>query len=115
MSQPKPMSTLSQVMAKLAKEKGIQREFRMSEEGKMRFQDTDHDYQPQDLKIVKNYRFEGASDPDDNAVLYVILDQFGNKGILIDSYGADSNFPGNVFDDFLREIPMDDQEEYNVE
>ena len=56
MSQPKPMSTLSQVMAKLAKEKGIQREFRMSEEGKMRFQDTDHDNQPQDLKIVKNYR-----------------------------------------------------------
>ena len=115
MSQPTPMVTLSQVMAKLAKDKGIHREFRMDEEGTMRFQDTDHQYQPDDLKIVKTYRFEGLSDPDDNAILYVIEDTFGNKGIMIDSYGAESNYPGETFDNFVREIPTEEQEEYNVE
>jgi len=110
-----PMSTLSQVMAKLAKEKGIQREFRMDENGKMSLQDTDHTYQPKDLVVLKTYRFEGASDPDDNAILYVIQDQYQNKGIIIDAYGVDSNYSGDTFDTFIRDIPVDEQDEYNFD
>lgn len=110
-----PMSTLSQVMTKLAKEKGIHREFRMDESGQMTLQDTDHIYQPSDLVVLKTYRFEGASDPDDNAILYVIQDQHQNKGIIIDAYGVDSNYPGDVFDNFIRDIPVDEQDEYNFD
>lgn len=107
------MATLSQVMNKLAKEKGIHREFRMNHNGEMTLQDNHYNYQPQDLVIVKTYRFEGASDPGDNAILYVISDQFNNKGIMIDAYGVDSTNYNENYNDFIREIPVEDHEEYD--
>lgn len=114
MEQPKPMLTLSQVMGKLAKDKGISREFRMNENGEMKLQDSDRNYQPTDLKILKTYRFEGDSNPDDNAVLYVAQDNEGEKGLIMDSYGAKSNYPES-FDDFIRDIPVEESEEYEME
>ncbi len=44
-------------------------------------------YLPQQIKVVNFFRFEGMSDPDDNAVLYVIETGNGVKGTLIDAYG----------------------------
>ena len=111
MSTPKPMLTLSQVMQKLSG-KRIIKEFRMNENCEMKLQDSDKVYQPSDLTIKRTYRFEGDSNPDDNAVLYVAEDKDGNKGMIIDSYGADSNYPGEKFDDFMRDIPVEESEEY---
>ena len=47
---------------------------------------------PADFVIEKFYRFEGASDPDDSAIVYAISSKDGLKGTLIDAYGiyADS-------------------------
>ncbi len=111
--QPKPMLTMSQVMKKLA-DKGITAEFRMDEGGAMHYADDDKVYEPSELKILKSYRFEGASDPADNAVLYVAKSSDGNKGMIIDIYGADSNAPDS-FDEFIREIPVEEEDEYNFE
>src|SRR5690606_27087317 len=99
------MTTLSQVMEKL-KERGIHREFRMNEQGEMMFENSDKIYLSSDLIILKTYRFEGDSNPDDSAVLYVLKDNNENTGMIIDSYGADSNYPGEKFDEFLRNIPI---------
>jgi hypothetical protein len=44
-------------------------------------------YQPENVQVVNFFRFEGMSDPDDNAVLYVIETTDGVKGILIDAFG----------------------------
>lgn len=115
MEQPKPMLTLSQVMSRLASEKDISQEFRMNEQGKMKLQGHAHHYEPNELKIIRTYRFEGDSNPDDNAALYVIEDLSGRKGILIEAYGAESNYPGDTFDKFLREIPVDERDEYKFE
>ncbi len=115
MEKPKPMLTLSQVMGKLAKDKGISKEFRMNENCEMKMQDSDKIYQPEELKILKSYRFEGDSNPADNAVLYVAQDSDGEKGLIIDSYGAESNYPGEKFDDFIRNIPVEESEEYSFE
>lgn len=79
----------------------------------MKFENSDTIYNPSDLTILKTYRFEGDSNPDDNAVLYVVKDNAGNRGMIIDSYGADSNYPGEKFDEFLRAIPVHESEEYN--
>ena len=106
------MTTLSQVMQKLS-ERGIQREFRMSENGEMKFENSEKVYQPTDLTILKTYRFEGDSNPDDSAVLYVLKDEAGNRGMIIDSYGADSNYPGEKFDEFLRNVPILESNEFN--
>ncbi|GAA4163868.1 hypothetical protein GCM10022217_33490 [Chryseobacterium ginsenosidimutans] len=106
------MTTLSQVMERL-KERGVHREFRMNENCEMKFENSDKNYQPSDLTIMKTYRFEGDSNPDDSAVLYLVKDTSGNMGMIIDSYGADSNYPGQEFDKFLRDIPVDETEDYN--
>jgi hypothetical protein len=41
-----------------------------------------------DLHIVESHRFEGPSSPDDSSVVYAIEAVSGEKGILIDAYGA---------------------------
>jgi hypothetical protein len=106
------MTTLSQVMNTLS-QRGIQREFRMNEASEMKFENSEKVYQPSELTILKTYRFEGDSNPDDNAVLYVVKDNAGNRGMIIDSYGADSNYPGEEFDKFLRDIPIQESDEFN--
>jgi 3-phosphoglycerate kinase len=106
------MTTLSQVMERL-KERGVHREFRMNENCEMKFENSDTNYKPSDLAIIKTYRFEGDSNPDDNAVLYLVKDTAGNMGMIIDSYGADSNYPGEEFDKFLRDIPVEESEDYS--
>ena len=44
-------------------------------------------YEPAQVEVVNFFRFEGESDPDDNAILYVIETSDGKKGTLIDAYG----------------------------
>lgn len=44
-------------------------------------------YQPDEINIINFFRFEGPSDPDDNAILYVIEARDGTKGTLTDAYG----------------------------
>jgi hypothetical protein len=48
------------------------KELNVQEEG-ARFDDLDQLYQPEQLKIVKTYRFEGESDPSDMAVIFLII------------------------------------------
>ncbi|KXK48758.1 MAG: hypothetical protein UZ05_CHB002002002 [Chlorobi bacterium OLB5] len=45
-------------------------------------------YRPEDLIIERIERYEGDSNPSDNAVIYVLTAKDGTKGILVDSYGA---------------------------
>jgi hypothetical protein len=44
-------------------------------------------YAPSEIHIPNFHRFEGYSDPQDNAILYWIETSDGRKGILIDAYG----------------------------
>lgn len=44
---------------------------------------------PEDFEIDKVYRFEGASDPDDAAIVYAIsAPTLGMKGVLVNAYGV---------------------------
>ena len=109
---PKPMLTLSQVMEKL-REKGITDEIRMTDDKKFVISGTEKSYRSEDLKIIRTYRFEGASDPADNMALYLVEDLYGNKAMIIDSYGADSNYDGREFDEFIKSLPTEEKEEYD--
>lgn len=105
------MTTLSSVLEKLRLKKR-DNEFRMYPEGfgttKAKF------YQPQDLKIIRTYRFEGESDPSDNVILYVIEANDGQIGYNMDAYGAYSNHEGDGYDDFIKKIPMEDKEDNHI-
>ena len=46
---------------------------------------------PDEFEITEVYRFEGETDPADEAVLYAIESKDGLKGVLVNAYGPYSN------------------------
>jgi hypothetical protein len=50
--------------------------------------DLDLRLNPEQFNVDEIYRFEGDSNPDDNAVVYAISSTTGVKGTLVDGYGA---------------------------
>jgi hypothetical protein len=61
------------------------------EEGVIKSLQTEKSYYPHELKVVNFFRFEGLSDPEDNAILYIIETNDGTKGTLVDAYGVYSD------------------------
>ena len=49
---------------------------------------NDGTFNPDELEIVEIHRFEGDTDPADEAVVYAIESTSGLKGVLINGYGA---------------------------
>ena len=49
---------------------------------------TELKYQPEELKITEQYRFEGMSNPSDSSELFAIESKDGIKGTLVMSYSA---------------------------
>ncbi len=109
MEQPVEMNTLSQILEKL-RQKGLDNEIKMTDHGKMQGVGLNKIYKPEDLTIIKTYRFEGDSDPGDNSVLYLLEDKEGQIGYIIDAYGMYSSHEGTGFDDFLKKIPTADRD-----
>ncbi len=48
-------------------------------------------FKAEDLEIVDVYRYEGDSDPADEAIVYAIESKSGMKGILVNGYGTSSD------------------------
>ena len=109
-NKPGEMTTLSQIMNKLH-DKGYDNELKVSDHGRMQSADNDQVYDPEDLKIIKTYRFEGESDPSDSSVLYLLEDQEGRKGYVLDAYGMYTSHDESGFDEFLKKIPVEDRDE----
>src|SRR5687768_13008182 len=49
---------------------------------------ADQKFNVEDLEIVDVYRYEGDTDPSDEATVYAIASKSGVKGILVTGYGA---------------------------
>ena len=45
-------------------------------------------FEPTDFEIVDVYRYEGNTDPADEATVYAIESKTGLKGVLVTGYGA---------------------------
>ena len=102
------MTTLSQVIEKL-RMKRQDNEFLLTPQG---FSvGSGKFYQPEELKIVKTYRFEGESDPGDSSILYVLEANDGLLGYSIDAYGAFSNHDDVNYDEFILRIPVEERDE----
>lgn len=108
------LKTLSEVLNILIK-RGITKEISMNDQNQMVLGKGERVYQPEDICIVKSYRFEGDSSAGDNCVLYLIEDKKGQLSTLLDSYGAESNYSGEEFDNFVRKIPIQEKDEYNFD
>ncbi len=105
------MTTLSGVLEKLRIRKQ-DNEFQIAEKkfsapsGKL--------YNPEDLMIIKTYRFEEDSNPSDSSVLYLIEANDGLIGYSMDAYGAYSNHDDDYYDEFIRKIPVSEREEQEI-
>ena len=51
----------------------------------------DEKFHPEDFEITEVYRFEGDTDPADEAVLYAIESKNGQKGLLVNAFGIYSD------------------------
>ncbi len=58
---------------------------------------------PQEFEITEVHRFEGDTDPADEAVLYAIESKHNLKGILVNSYGPGSDALGDELIKKLKE------------
>jgi len=110
MEKPAEMTTSSSILEKL-RLKRQDNEFTMTPEGftagKGKF------YTPDELKIIKTFRFEGDSNPDDSSIIYVIEANDGLIGYSMDSYGMYSNHEAS-YDEFITKIPVEDRDEQMI-
>ena len=81
------MKTLTVCLNKLILE-GYNIDFKVTEKGEaLTALQTEKTYRPEQIHVVNFYRFEGASDPADNSILYAIETSDGVKGTLVDAFG----------------------------
>jgi hypothetical protein len=102
------MATLSEAITHAVKD-GYTVDFKF-ENGMLSTVTHEGRYNPSDVRIPNFYRFEGYSDPQDNAILYVIETNDGKKGTLVDAYGAYSDAKLSKFIKAVTDIKKKDQE-----
>jgi len=98
-SNPDDMKTLASCLNKIVKD-GYEENFKVTDQG-LQSLETEKTYQPDQVQIVNFFRFEGASDPSDSAILYVIETSDGAKGSLTDAYGT---YADPEIDKFIKEV-----------
>lgn len=96
------MSTMVSILDELT-ENGYTTQFKAGE-GTLLSLVTNKKYKPADVRINHFYRFEGESNPDDSSIVYAIETTSGEKGTLIDSYGAYSDQLISAFIDQVKSI-----------
>jgi hypothetical protein len=80
------MATLSESIAALQKE-GYTGNWFATADGMLRCSETGHDADPSTVTVDRTLRFEGQSDPDDEAILFALSEAGGRKGLYSTQYG----------------------------
>lgn len=80
------MKSLTNCLNKMVQE-GYIENFKITEQG-LESLNQHNNYQPDQIQVINFFRFEGESDPDDNAIMYVIETNDGTRGTLVDAYGV---------------------------
>jgi len=93
------MNTMTDCVNSLAI-KGYTESFRATKSGLKALSDETI-YSSSDVSIANFYRFEGQSDPSDNAIIYVLETNDGRKGLLIDAFGVDAD---SVINEFILQV-----------
>jgi hypothetical protein len=68
------------------RDQGFTRDYNLKND-RLTCQQDDLELHPGDFDIVNVFRFEGQTDPGDEAVLYAVESKDGQKGTLVDAYG----------------------------
>lgn len=83
------MKTVSEVI-NILKERGYTADLNLKED-RIECSDPKIELLPGDFVVDKNYRFEGMSDPGDEAIVCAITsEKYNLKGVLVNGYGVSS-------------------------
>src|SRR5258706_3848377 len=96
------MRTLASCVNKLVVD-GYTESFKVTEDGLFSYEKNKL-YKPEHVHINNFFRFEGASDPADNAILYAIETNDGTRGTLTDAYGPYADAEVEKFIDQVENI-----------
>lgn len=98
----KSYNTLSEAINDSQKN-GYDTDFNLTE-NQLESKSLKQSWSPEELTVVKFYRFEGDSNPSDNSILYLIETKDGKKGMLVDSYGAQRSA---ISSEMIQKLKMD--------
>jgi hypothetical protein len=59
---------------------------------------------PEQFHVDEVHRFEGMTNPDDSAVLYAVSSTSGEKGLLVDAYGA---YAASISPEMIKKLQID--------
>lgn len=93
--------TLSEATNDLQK-RGFEHDFNL-EKDKIYCKQLKMHYRPNEFNIVEVHRFEGMSDPNDNSVVYAIETSNGDRGLLVDAYGA---YADSISEELLNKLKV---------
>lgn len=80
-------ATVTEAITKL-KEQGYTHDFSLEGD---HFKDGEETFTAADFEIADLYRYEGPSDPADEAVVYALVSAAGVKGTLVTGYGVSTD------------------------
>ncbi|MFN3403238.1 MAG: hypothetical protein ACK40G_04030 [Cytophagaceae bacterium] len=69
--------------------------------GKITDPNTGKSYSAKDVRLGDIFRFEGISDPDDMAVVYVLDTSDGKRGVIVDAFGI---YADESIQAFIKEV-----------
>ena len=107
-TRPTAMTTITDVLEGL-RQKHNDNEFTISKDGFTT--NNGKFYKPEELTIIKTYRFEGESDPADSSIIYLIEAKDGTVGYSMDAYGVYSTHEEENYDDLIKKIPVQERDE----
>jgi len=90
-------ATVSEAIEQLKKQ-GYTLEFSLKQN---HFVSGDKEFPADEFEITDLYRYEGASDPGDEAVVYALSSASGAKGTLVTGYGISTD---EVSDEVLKQL-----------
>ncbi|MAW96545.1 MULTISPECIES: phosphoribosylpyrophosphate synthetase [unclassified Leeuwenhoekiella] len=95
-------SSLSKAIEDL-KDKGYDTDFNLVDEG-IESKHLKKTWNAGQIEVEDAMRFEGMTNPGDNSVLYVINTDSGEKGLLVDAYGA---YSGQISQEMIQKLKIE--------
>ena len=95
------MDTVSSILNDL-RLKNQDNEFVVNTDGVISLKDKI--YGQQEIKIIKTYRFEGESDPGDEAIIYLVEANDDTIGYSLDAYGVYTNHINDAYADSIHKM-----------
>lgn len=99
-------NTLADATTEL-KKRGFTANFKVDENEKLTDSEGNQ-FDPSDVTLIEFHRFEGISNPADSTIIYAVEAENGEKGTVVDSFGADAS---EVTSDFMNKVKQDQSKE----